>query len=75
MIQRLSPQPPMIALRENQQYYSRGFYGSRTTSQYLSFSFWCPSLIMGLTGCPDVFHIESTTSHRGKGTRKTPKYK
>jgi hypothetical protein len=44
----------MTALRGNQQGYARGSYGSSTTSRYISFSFWCPSLLATWTGCPEA---------------------
>jgi hypothetical protein len=57
LIQRLSPQPPMTSSSDNDQCYSRGSYGSHTTSWYLYLSFWCPSFLAGWTGCPKATHI------------------
>jgi hypothetical protein len=59
LIQRLSLQPPAIALSVSQQCYAKGSYGSHTTSRYLSLSFWCPSLLAAWNGCPDTIHFFS----------------
>jgi hypothetical protein len=59
MIQILSLHPPATALSGSQQCYAKGSYGSHTTSQYISLSFWCPSLLLAWTGCPDAIHIFS----------------
>jgi hypothetical protein len=48
LIERSSPQPPVISSSNIQQFYARGPYGSRTTSRYPSLSFWCPPLLRGL---------------------------
>jgi hypothetical protein len=58
LILRLSLRPSSTALR-GQQCYVKGSYGSHTTSQYLSLSFWCPSLLAAWTGVdyfPDQLH-------------------
>jgi hypothetical protein len=49
----------MTALSDSQQCYAKGSYGSRTTSQYLSFSFRCPYLLAAWTGFHDTIHIFS----------------
>jgi hypothetical protein len=67
LIQRLSLRPPMTALSDSQQFYAKGSYGSRTTSQYLSLSFRCPSLLVASTGCPDTVHIFSILCSMGWG--------
>jgi hypothetical protein len=57
MIQRLSLQPRATVLSDSRQCYAKGSYGSHTTSQYLSLSFRCPSLLTDQTGCPDTVHL------------------
>jgi hypothetical protein len=67
LIQRLSLRPPTTALSDSQQCYAKGSYGSCTTSQYLSLSFWCPSFLVAWTGCPDTVHIFSVLCSMGWG--------
>jgi hypothetical protein len=67
LIQRLSLQPPATALSGSQQCYAKGSYGSRTTSRYLSLSFWCPSLLVAWTGYPDTIHLFSVLFSMGLG--------
>jgi hypothetical protein len=57
MIKRISLHPLVTALSGIQQCYSKGSYGSRTTSGYLSLSFRCPSLLADWIGCPDTVHL------------------
>jgi hypothetical protein len=57
----------MIALGESQQCYAKGSYGSCTTSQCLSLSFWCLSLLVSWAGCPDTVHICSILCSVGWG--------
>jgi hypothetical protein len=47
----------MTALSDNQQCYAKGSYGSRTTSRYISLSFWCPYLLAAWTDFTDTVHI------------------
>jgi hypothetical protein len=67
LIQRLSLRPPTTALSGSQQFYAKGSYGSRTTNQYISLSFWCPSLLTAWTGCHDIVHIFSVLCSMGWG--------
>jgi hypothetical protein len=57
----------MTILIDSQQCYAKGSYGSRTTSWYLSLSFWCPSLLAAWTGCLDTVHIFSVLFSVGWG--------
>jgi hypothetical protein len=57
----------MTALSDNQQCYAKGSYGSRTTSRYLSLSFWCPYLLVAWTDCPDTVHLCSILCFVGSG--------
>ena len=67
LIERSSPQPPVVSSSNIQQFYARGPYWSRTTSRYPSLSFWCPSLLVAWTGCPDTIHIFSVLYYVGWG--------
>jgi hypothetical protein len=67
LIQRLSLHPPAIALSDNQECCAKGSYGSRTTSWYLSLSFWCPSLLAAWTSFPDIVHLLSFLFYVGWG--------
>jgi hypothetical protein len=67
LIQRLSLQPSTTTLSGSQQCYAKGYYGSRTTFEYLSLFFWCPSLLMAWSGFPDTIHIFSILFSVGWG--------
>jgi hypothetical protein len=57
----------MTALSGSEKCHAKGSYGSHTTSQYLSLSFRCPSLLAAWTGCPDTIHIFSVLYSMGWG--------
>jgi hypothetical protein len=59
LFQRLSLRPPVTALSGSQQCYAKGSYGSQPTSQYLSLTFRCTSLLAAWTGFPDTVHLFS----------------
>jgi hypothetical protein len=59
LIQRLSLEPPMTTLTDNQHCYAKGSYGSHTTFG----TFWLAAWI----GCPDTIHFFSVLCFVGLG--------
>jgi hypothetical protein len=67
LIHSLSPHPQTTSLSGNQQCYSMGSYGSRTTSRCLCLSFRCPSLLAAWNGFHETFHIFFVLCYAGCG--------
>jgi hypothetical protein len=57
----------MTTLSDSQQCYAKGSYGIHTTSQYLSLSFQCSSLLATCTSCLDTVHLFSILCSVGWG--------